>query len=400
MRLTDLRIPGREGVWSLRIEDGKIKTLKPAGHAPAPAGSLTAAPGEPAPASLSFDGALAFPGLINSHDHLDFNLFPALGHDRYTNYRRWGWDIHSKNAADIKAVLKVPQPLRILWGIYKNLLNGFTTVVNHGVPLNTNGAPITVFQQSHNLHSIGFEPNWRWKLNRPARQSWPYVLHVGEGTDEAAYREITNLLRWNLFKKPLIGIHGVAMTEEQAAGFRALVWCPASNYFLLDRTAPIQRLKTRIPIVFGTDSTLTAPWDCWSQIRLARKEQAATDEELFQMLTVTPAAVWGLTDRGMLAEGMLADLVIAKPGILPEDTAGPTTMDAFYDLTLDNILLVIHHGKVVLFDASLKETLQNANAIEGLFQQAGENGKYVPGDINGLMQRIKEYYPEVQFPID
>ena len=389
MWLTDLRIPGQEGVWSLRIEGKKIAAVMPATGEPMPA----LAPMPPETPTLAFPGALAFPGLINSHDHLDFNLFPALGHDRYTNYRRWGWDIHSKNAADIKAVLKVPPGLRTLWGIYKNLLNGFTTVVNHGVPLNTNGAPITVFQQSHNLHSIGFEPNWRWKLNRPARSAWPYVLHVGEGTDEAAYREITILLRWNLFKKPLIGIHGVAMTEEQAAGFRALVWCPASNYFLLDRTAPIQRLKTRIPIVFGTDSTLTAPWDCWSQIRLARKEQAATDEELFQMLTATPAAVWGLTDRGMLAEGMLADLVIAKPG------SGTATMDAFYDLTPDNILLVIHHGKVVLFDASLKETLQNANAIEGIFQQAGENGKYVPGDINGLMQRIKEYYPEVQFPI-
>jgi cytosine/adenosine deaminase-related metal-dependent hydrolase len=28
---------------------------------------------------LYFDDCIVFPGLINSHDHLDFNLFPQLG---------------------------------------------------------------------------------------------------------------------------------------------------------------------------------------------------------------------------------------------------------------------------------------------------------------------------------
>ena len=39
---------------------------------------------------LMFDKALIFPELINSHDHLDFNLFPQMGDRFYTNYTEWG----------------------------------------------------------------------------------------------------------------------------------------------------------------------------------------------------------------------------------------------------------------------------------------------------------------------
>jgi hypothetical protein len=190
------------------------------------------------------------------------------------------------------------------------------------------------------------------------------------------------------------------MTEDQAAHFQALIWCPASNYFLLGQTAPIGKLKRHLPILFGTDSTLTGPWDCWSQIRLARQEQAAlTDEELLQSLTTSPAAAWGLTDRGKLEKGKLADLVIARPRkntMPPRDYAG--SWDTFYDLSPDDLLLVISRGNIVLFDPLLKETLTEAGLIGNNFHQAGPNGKYVPGDIMGLMNEIRCYYPAVQFP--
>ncbi|HMI63575.1 MAG TPA: amidohydrolase family protein [Puia sp.] len=377
MWLTNLRLPGQKDSCSLHIRDGKIFAITPS---------------TPKNATLDFGGSLVFPGLINSHDHLDFNLFPALANTRYQNYRDWGWDIHKKNKSEIDNILKIPQPLRTLWGIYKNLLNGFTTVVNHGEWLDTRDAPITIFQHCHNLHSIGFEPNWRWKLNRPTKTKWPFVIHIGEGTDLTAHDEITQLIKWNLFRRPLIGIHGVAMTEEQAAHFQALIWCPASNYFLLDKTAPISKLKSHLPILFGTDSTLTGPWDCWSQIRLARQEEALTDEELLQSLTARPAAAWNLTDRGKLEKGKLADLVIARP------SKYTNSWDDFYNLSPENLLLIISRGNIVLFDPSLKESLSEADLIGNNFQQVGPNGKFVPGDIMGLMNEIRSYYPAVQFP--
>ena len=49
---------------------------------------------------------LHFPGLINSHDHLDFNLFPQTGNRIYNNYTEWGRDIHEQNKEAISASFK------------------------------------------------------------------------------------------------------------------------------------------------------------------------------------------------------------------------------------------------------------------------------------------------------
>ena len=37
---------------------------------------------EPGEEGLDMEGALAFPGLVNSHDHLEFNSFPTLGREQ------------------------------------------------------------------------------------------------------------------------------------------------------------------------------------------------------------------------------------------------------------------------------------------------------------------------------
>ncbi|WP_431217695.1 amidohydrolase family protein [Puia sp. P3] len=165
-------------------------------------------------------------------------------------------------------------------------------------------------------------------------------------------------------------MHGVAMTERQARRFKALVWCPASNYFLLDQTAPINKLRNHTTILFGTDSTLTASWDAWAQIRMALQD--IDEPELLSMLTTNPASAWGLTDRGQIEKGLRADLLI-------------THNKSLSTLTPDDIVLVLHQGKIVLFDPELKNKIPSSN------HQIGPNGKYVSGDINGLMQQIRSY---------
>src|SRR5579859_431298 len=249
-----------QGPGTINIRDGKIESIVLTGdHG-----------GESAFAQLDFENCLAFPGLINSHDHLHFNLFPRLGNRIYSDYVEWGADIHAVNQKEIDTILTIPKPMRAQWGVYQNLLNGVTTVVHHGEYLPLAAPVIEVFQRCNMLHSVRQEKNWKWKLNRPFVQPWPFVIHAGEGTNPEARREIDSLARWNFFKRKLIAIHGVAMNEGQAGSFSALVWCPKSNFFLLNQTADIPRLRQKTAVLFGTDSTLTASWNVWEQLRFAR----------------------------------------------------------------------------------------------------------------------------------
>src|SRR6266496_3198183 len=127
MLLQNLNITGHEEPKHIRIGEAKIRMITSDQSLLIP---------EKNELSLVFEKAIAFPGLINSHDHLDFNLFPQTGNRVYKSYREWGEDIQSHNKESIDAILRIPKEVRIEWGIYKNLLNGITTVVNHGKYLN------------------------------------------------------------------------------------------------------------------------------------------------------------------------------------------------------------------------------------------------------------------------
>jgi cytosine/adenosine deaminase-related metal-dependent hydrolase len=339
--------------------------------------------------TILFDDAIAFPGLINSHDHLDFNLFPQLHNRVYNNYTEWANDIHLTNNTAIEAVRRIPKALRTQWGIYKNLINGVTTVVDHGEKIKTGTDIITGFQNCVSLHSLHFEKNWKWKLNDPFTKDKTFVIHIGEGTDLFAKKEIDTFNRYNFFKRKTIAVHGVAMDEKQAEGFTALTWCPATNYNLLGRTADINVLKNKTTILFGTDSTLTADWNIWKQLRVARDSNMVSNEELFDMLTKNPAGVWHL-NAGSLMPKMQADIVVTK-----------RKTGNFFDLDPEDILMVIRHGEIKLFDETILQKVNDSGIDTGVFSKIKLAGacKYIKGDLPALMDRIKEYYPAVVFPI-
>jgi cytosine/adenosine deaminase-related metal-dependent hydrolase len=385
MVLNNVRLVNNDNVINVRISGDKIISVSKAGI-----------PHTIDPIQLTFEKAIVFPGLINSHDHLDFNLFPQLGNKIYKNYAEWGGYIHKNYKSEIDAILKIPVSLRAQWGMYKNLLCGITTVVNHGEILEIKDPLITVFQKCYSLHSTGFEKRWKLKLNNPFNKKYPYVIHTGEGTDEFSASEISELIKWNIFKKGLIAIHGVAMKKEQAKNFKALVWCPASNYFLLDKTASIDQLKQETKIVFGTDSTLTAGWNLWDQLRLARDTKMVTDSELFDMLTASPVNVWGLPQSGKIAADYQADIVVARTKNVK------AAFEDFYALNPEDILLVMHQGQIRLFDEDLYIQFNKSNYIQDSFYKIYINGncKYIRGNLTRLIKDITKYSQSVSFPVN
>jgi cytosine/adenosine deaminase-related metal-dependent hydrolase len=343
-------------------------------------------------ASLVFERAMVFPGLINSHDHLDFNLFPQLGSITYNNYTEWGKHIHEKYKAEIAAVLKIPVSLRTQWGIYKNLLAGVTTVINHGEKLASAGDIITVFEETHCLHSVQFEKGWLLKLNNPFKKSLPVNIHTGEGTDWSSFHEIDRLIKWNLLRKKLIGVHAVAMTEQQAKKFDAIVWCPQSNYFLLNKTARVDILKQHAPMLFGTDSTLTGDWNMWNHLHIARESRLLKDKEIYNSLTVNAAKTWQL-NSGEISTGKDADIVVARI------KDGLTGFNAFFATQPEDLLLVMHKGNISMFDESLLKQFDETEFKDFSKIYINGVGKYVQGNLPQLIESILRYNPEVKFPV-
>jgi cytosine/adenosine deaminase-related metal-dependent hydrolase len=386
MILSNLNIIGKENKQNIRIENGMIRAVSNDKD------SLNISLYD---INIEFENSIAFPGLINSHDHLDFNLFPQLGNHIYNNYVEWGNDIHQKNEAVINEVLKIPKPLRIQWGVYKNLLNGVITVVNHGEKLDVPNSFINVFQDCYSLHSVKLEKRWKYKLNKPFIKNQSFAIHIGEGTDNDSHEEINEVIKWNLFKRKIIGIHGVAMDKKQAASFEALIWCPDSNFFLLDDTAAISKLKTATKILFGTDSTVSANWNVWEQLRTARKTNLLTDEELIDSITALPAAVWKLRHTGALKETYYADIIIAK-----KKNNAINNTNAFFLLNPEDILLILNKGAIIFFDESLLLQLKNIAKKNYSKVFINNTGKYVIGNLPGLMHEIKNYNSDIFFPVE
>ena len=347
------------------------------------------------PFQVHFSGAMAMPGLINSHDHLDFNCFSVLGQKKYGDYTEWGRHIHQDFKEKIKSVSRVPENLRTDWGIYKNLLAGVTTVVNHGKVLKTENPLIDIFQKAQNLHSVGFEKNWKWKLNNPFQANRDCVIHTGEGTGQNSSDEIDSLIKYNLLKRKLVAVHGVAMKPEQAAHFKGLVWCPESNRVLLGQHARISELKNHTAILFGSDSTLSGNWNIWRHLRLARSLQQLNDDELLNSLTSVPARLWNL-NKGRLEPKSDADIVVLKiqPGI--------SGMDNLFNSNPEDILMVIQKGKIRLFDKSLLPQIRLLPVNLFRYSQLSIQGKvkFVEGELPGLITEIKKHNPDIRFPVE
>src|SRR5882672_9283031 len=59
--------------------------------------------------TLDLGGHLLLPGLINAHDHLEFNLYPRLGNGPYANAGSWARDIYRPNESPVKEQLEIPK---------------------------------------------------------------------------------------------------------------------------------------------------------------------------------------------------------------------------------------------------------------------------------------------------
>ena len=101
INLTGARIafgPNESACDELRIQNGQISSMR------------TVRPFRTSRAqyahALDLNGYLLLPGLTNSHDHLEFGLFPNLGHGPYANFEQWARNIQQTETDVIERQLE------------------------------------------------------------------------------------------------------------------------------------------------------------------------------------------------------------------------------------------------------------------------------------------------------
>jgi hypothetical protein len=121
-----------------------------------------------------------------------------------------------------------------------------------------------------------------------------------------------------------------------------------------------------------------------------------TDAELFEMLTTNPAKIWSLLKYGALEKGYCAYIVIARK------SNGNSSLESFYNVNPEGILMVMHKGQISLFDESIKPQLEKTGIDFRGYSKVilNKQTKYVSGNLPELIKSIQAYYPEAKFPVE
>lgn len=327
-----------------------------------------------------FDNHYLYRGLINSHDHLEMNLYPRMGQPPYNNYTEWARDIYRPNESPVKEIESIPIKYRLLWGGVKNLISGITTVIHHN-PWHYSLAynfPIRVLKRYSWAHSVAFEKKLPSKF--PFRKSTPFIIHAAEGTDSLARDEISQLKKMGGLRSNTVLVHAVAADLDEidliSQAGASVVWCPSSNYFMFNKTAAVASFKKGTEVALGSDSTMTGRATFLEEMQAARESKQATTRQIFEMASANPEKIFKLPKQ-QISSGFPADLLIVP--VKSEDYY----LNLFL-LDSRDITAVLVGGKLQYADLSVANEL----GIKGTFQNVGLSEKWFAMDIARLKENI------------
>jgi cytosine/adenosine deaminase-related metal-dependent hydrolase len=325
-------------------------------------GRITALDASRYEASLDLRDYLAYPGLLNAHDHLLGTWWPRVAPNRpYSNVYEWLAD-YEQSPVVAERGRNATRDVYAL-GAYRNMIAGTTTVADHYKRL---GQPDFYAQYFiHVLHEYGRTWTTRettaWgddiqiEYRSALRLGQPYIVHIAEGRDEQVAEELDVLRERGAIGRNTLLIHGIALRPQDmaliAAQGSSVCWCPASNLFLYGRTADIgSLLRAGANIALGTDSAMTGSCNLLAELRAARdayRAQTATNPSPRWLIeTVTTRAAYALVlgaRRGRIAVGYEADLVV-----VPDRGGEPYT--TLIESRPSGIALVVRGGVPVYGD--------------------------------------------------
>ena len=284
---------------------------------------------------IDLEGAYIFPGLINAHDHLEHNHYGAVKfQEKYANASEWSKDVNSRLNSDVNLVEGKSKSLsdRLFIGGIKNLLSGVTTVAHHNPYYRELRQPFPVrvlrdYGWAHSLYlqngkagANGEQAGDVFERYASTPKKFPFILHLAEGIDKSARTEFQYLEKSGCVGPNTVLVHGIGLDQKDWISLTkagaGLIWCPASNIFLIGETMPVRQFLDSGDsenLALGSDSRLTGSRDLLEEMRKALDIGNVSAKEIFNMVTKNPVKLLRLHGAGKLSIGLPADLLIIPP---------------------------------------------------------------------------------------
>jgi cytosine/adenosine deaminase-related metal-dependent hydrolase len=314
---------------TLWIADSMIQAVTPTGAARPPGF---------AQAPVLRTGGTVYPGMIELHNHLPYNILRMWDvPERYGNRSQWGrhadyrklvsgpMNVLGKTAGYIEAVVRYVEVKALAAGVTTSqgialFSNANTRRYHRGLVRNVEDTDDPGLPEADSrVADVDDAESFLARLERGKT----VVLHLAEGVDAGARRHFEALQtgdgRWAITDR-LVGIHAAALTDADMAVLGAhggaIVWSPSSNLMLYGDTARVAAARQQgVTVALGSDWAPTGSKNLLRELQVARAVAAArdlgiSDRDLVDMVTRNPARAlrWDHA-LGALTPGRRADLL-------------------------------------------------------------------------------------------
>ena len=344
--------------------------------------SCAASAGYAAATVLACANAVIAPGLINAHDHTEYNAHPPLTHGTTRWQHRNGWRTGAGGEMALPKYASTKDPKIIAAAEVRFLVGGTTSVNGSGgvgglvrnvaaypdkTQLEGLKSPAVFFDTFPLGDSSGVEiaTGCAYPAIRAAGTAFKagaaYAPHISEGVNAAAENEFT-CLKPTLVTEQTAIIHAVGVNATDvdviAKAKAKVIWSARTNIDLYGNTAPITLLKTMgVTIGLGTDWLASGSMNmlrelaCVDSLNAKYFGKAFDDQQIVEMATKGSATARKLdTELGVLAPGHLADIAVFS-------AATAKDYRAVIEANPQDVLLVLRGGKALYGEATTIDAL-------------------------------------------
>jgi 5-methylthioadenosine/S-adenosylhomocysteine deaminase len=349
-------------------------------------------------AHVLVDG-IVVPGLIDTHNHILFDIFDDsdwLPKQKYQNHDDWTKDTNEPRytvMVDVKQCLEDASQGKPVWcpatydgagslkcemekwGELKALVAGTTSVVGlagtafpcyaslaRSIDTQFNGLDTDKVQTAAITPSKATADGVC--ANYASGKTAAYLIHVGEGLDQAARDEFTKLGTLTtvadcLYAPQTAITHGTSFGAAEFAIMKSkgmkLTWSPASNVALYGATTNIpMALDNNILVALAPDWSMGGSQNMLDEVRFAKKFSDTNwagrlkSQDIVTMATKNAAMILGLSDKiGTLKKGLLADLFVVRG-------TRATPYDAVTAASAKDVIFTMVGGKVLYGDVDVR----------------------------------------------